>query len=127
MAALAETLEASDHGLLECERTLLGTDHAQVGGLLVEAWGLPARIGVAAALHHEPAGAPKQHRVLVGVVHVASALAHAFGLGADLGGLRREIHGETAEALGVTPEIIDAVVSESLEEIESLRDAYTLR
>ena len=40
--------------LLENERAAYGTDHAELAGLILEAWGLPEIVQDAAALHHWP-------------------------------------------------------------------------
>jgi putative nucleotidyltransferase with HDIG domain len=38
---------------LETERHVFGLDHCQVGGLLMEEWGLPDELGMIASGHHE--------------------------------------------------------------------------
>jgi len=40
--------------LMENEREAYGTDHAELAGLILEAWGLPEVLQDAAALHHWP-------------------------------------------------------------------------
>lgn len=67
-----------DCPLVIAERDILGLDHAEVGGLLAEAWRFPDSLHQAVALHHSPAGALANS--LANVVHVADAFAHAMGL-----------------------------------------------
>jgi len=67
-----------DCPLVIAERDILGLDHAEVGGLLAEAWRFPDSLHQAVALHHAPAGALANS--LANVVHVADAFAHAMGL-----------------------------------------------
>jgi putative nucleotidyltransferase with HDIG domain len=67
-----------DCPLLLAEREILGLDHAEVGGLLAEAWRFPDSLHQAVADHHEPAAALADS--LANVVHIADAFAHAMGL-----------------------------------------------
>jgi HD-like signal output (HDOD) protein/CheY-like chemotaxis protein len=72
---------ASDLGRLqlspwqERERETMGVTHAEVGGYLLGAWGLPTSIVSSATHHHEPSAvAPND---VLEVVHIADALVHA--------------------------------------------------
>lgn len=67
-----------DCPLVVAERDILGLDHAEVGGLLAEAWRFPDSLYQAVAEHHAPASAMANS--LANVVHVADAFAHALGL-----------------------------------------------
>lgn len=60
------------------ERDVLGLDHAEVGGLLAEAWHFPEVLRQALADHHEPAAATANS--LANLMHVADVTAHALGL-----------------------------------------------
>lgn len=40
--------------LIEAERRIVGCDHAEVGGCLADAWGLPTAIGIAIASQYRP-------------------------------------------------------------------------
>lgn len=63
---------------LEAERSVIGIDHAEVGGLLAEAWRFPEELHDAVAWHHEPV--ETSDASLANLVHVAEATAHALGL-----------------------------------------------
>ncbi|MCB1956953.1 MAG: HDOD domain-containing protein [Rhodocyclaceae bacterium] len=54
--AIAAANEATANGssLIEAERRLVGCDHAEVGGCLADAWGLPTAIGIAIASQYKP-------------------------------------------------------------------------
>lgn len=67
-----------DCPLVVAERDILGLDHAEVGGLLAEAWRFPDSLYQAVAFHHSPAGAVANS--LANVVHLADGFAHAMGL-----------------------------------------------
>jgi HD-like signal output (HDOD) protein len=63
--------------LLDLERDVLGTTHADVGAYLLDLWGLPAPLVEATALHHEPSRTPELEFSPLTAVHVANALEQA--------------------------------------------------
>lgn len=60
------------------ERSVLGFDHAVLGGRVCGKWQLPDSLGEAVAWHHDPSQCPDNP--LAGVVHVADFLANALGI-----------------------------------------------
>ncbi|MFT4540419.1 MAG: HD-like signal output (HDOD) protein [Planctomycetota bacterium] len=63
--------------LHEVERDVLGVSHSEIGAYLLGLWGMPYPIVEAVAHHHTPANVPGQESFgLLGVTHVAAALAH---------------------------------------------------
>jgi len=73
------TARACGLPLVETEQRLLGTDHGQVGGALMRAWGLPESLTQAAEFHHDPMAAGNVREATV--VHVSDFLAEAMGFG----------------------------------------------
>lgn len=71
----------------ECERQLMGIDHAELSALACSRWDLDDAIVAAARYHHEPQKAadvervPPGHRGLSMVVHKADAFVNSLGLG----------------------------------------------
>lgn len=77
------------------ERIALGTDHGEVGGMLLDAWALPAGIVAAVACHHHPRQAPARHRDAVWLTFAAERLCASFGPALAIEGLA----GEGSEAM----------------------------
>lgn len=75
--ALRESVATGGLSRAEAEQSALGTDHAAVGGHLLELWRLPAEIVEAVAHHHDPVLQPRC--LLSGVVHVANFLGRLSG------------------------------------------------
>lgn len=63
--------------ITDAEREILGTDHAEVGGLLAEIWHFPEPLRQAVADHHDPVRAGAES--LANLMHVADVTAHALG------------------------------------------------
>lgn len=62
---------------IECEREVIGLDHAQVGGLIARRWSLPKPATFAILNHHSLQGSAEELRV-VAVVSIADQLARAI-------------------------------------------------
>lgn len=80
-----EMKEAMEHyrkgGLLyEAEQEVLGLDHAEIGGALLENWKLPPRLVESVKYHHRPSSA-KKYPLDAAIAHVADVIAHALELG----------------------------------------------
>jgi len=63
--------------LQQSERAAYGTDHAELAGLILEAWGLPEAVQDAAALHHWPNLGSK----LADAVQLGCVVAEHIGFG----------------------------------------------
>ena len=72
--------------LLECERDILGTDHAELSGLAISRWELAEPIRWAARFHHEPEHAMDVENTAPGklsltqAVHQADAFINGLGM-----------------------------------------------
>lgn len=72
--------QRSGRPLFECEREVLGCDHAAIGRALLDKWNLPHALREAVAFHHQPSAATR-FPVEAAAVHVAEVTAHAFEWG----------------------------------------------
>jgi HD-like signal output (HDOD) protein/ActR/RegA family two-component response regulator len=69
-----EAIFADPTTLLESERALFGTNHAEVGAYLLSLWGFSHGIVGAVLHHHEPAKMDEESFETTTIVHVAQAL-----------------------------------------------------
>jgi HD-like signal output (HDOD) protein len=77
---LIET-ECSDRPHTEVEHELLGFTHQEVGGLLLQSWGLGPHDVAAASFHHEPNDAPRDLRPTVDLVHLGDVIVSSLQIG----------------------------------------------
>jgi putative nucleotidyltransferase with HDIG domain len=118
---LRRSLLAGNKPLLECERDILGGDHAQIGAELARAWNLPEQVVRVIADHHEPWRSERDKAdVLVDLVHCADCLSHSLGFGADVGQLQRQVDESAIGRLGLRHIDLEHVASRALPEIEGL-------
>ncbi|MFQ5556493.1 MAG: HDOD domain-containing protein [Acidimicrobiales bacterium] len=73
--AVASAATTEGLPLHEAERTVLGVDHAEVGGVAVRTWGLPVSVQVAVTRHHDLSGVDD---VLAHLVAAADMIADAI-------------------------------------------------
>lgn len=73
-------LRARTEGVLvrDLEEQDLGFDHAQVGGALLEAWGLPKTLVEAVRYHLQPEQAPEEYRKAALLVNLAYEIHHHY-------------------------------------------------
>src|SRR5262249_34031923 len=95
---------------LEAERTLLGTDHAEIASWILPRWRLPVRL-VDAVIHHHRPGSAVAAPIEAFVVHCANSLAHGAGVGDDR---VPPIDDAPARRLGLCEIDLDALLAEGV-------------
>jgi putative nucleotidyltransferase with HDIG domain len=94
--------EQSGETFIEAEKTLIGVDHAEVGGRLLERWSFPADLIGAVRFHHDPAQAGTA-RPLAACVHLGDVLAHTLGHGYGFQSHALRCQPEALAILEITP------------------------
>ena len=120
-AAVLELIERGERPLLEAERAVLGTDHAEVGACLLRQWKLPEVLIEAVANHHRPVFQPVPQ--LSVVVHVADVLALAAGCAPGLGSFAVTADAPAIGALGLKDADMDQLAItafDALAEVEGM-------
>ncbi len=106
-----------EHGpLLELEREIWGTDHAEVGEILAKNWRLPPLCRMAARHHHEPLEAEEEHRVGVRIIHLANFIANHQGFCRMKSGFMDSFDSEAWTDLGLSREDVPEIVRLAVEQ-----------
>ncbi len=118
---ILEKLRGEGKSLVGAELEILGVDHTDVGADVAAQWKLPDEVVAVIRWHHHPdkvpAGVPRE---CVDLTHVADAMAHSFGYGADIGELHRALDLVTYDRLKLEPQVVEKVVAGSFADIEGL-------
>jgi HD-like signal output (HDOD) protein/CheY-like chemotaxis protein len=85
---IKEMAETENITLVESERKLLGTTHAEIGGYLLTLWALPDSIVEAVTFHHSPDHCLASDLAPMPVVHMADILEHQSRSGHNEGRVR---------------------------------------
>src|SRR5262245_28788374 len=114
------THENNGELLVELERKLLGFDHADVGGELLQAWKVPDSLAVAAAFHHNPeldSGGGLESAT----IHLADIVAHALEAGSS--GERRvpPLDPEAWNRLGLPVSALASIIEQAERELNGAR------
>ncbi len=72
--------KSSKKSLFEIEDEVLGFNHGDIGGALLESWGLPESLVEPVAFHNDPLSAKKYPKE-TGIVHIADRLTYDLELG----------------------------------------------
>ena len=79
---LVEETEKNQQALVEAEKTVLGVDHAEVGGRLLSQWAFPKPLVDAVSWHHDPIKST-ENAPLAACIYLANMIAaftgHSFG------------------------------------------------
>jgi putative nucleotidyltransferase with HDIG domain len=110
---------------VEAERTILGTDHGEVGAFLLNSWKLPEEIVEAVANHHQPVLKPRPR--LSAVAHLADCLAHLAGSSPGWEAFAIRVDPEVIRQLGFTPERLESMVITVRDATENIDQFITLK
>jgi HD-like signal output (HDOD) protein len=105
------------------EDRMLGINHAELGGIVLERWGLPEAL-TRVVCHHLRPDEFNGRDVVLDLVHVGNVLAKMIGVGLGADGLNYEVSSSVVERLGVTSEVLDMVSAEVVIELQSLWDLF---
>jgi putative nucleotidyltransferase with HDIG domain len=110
-----------DRAFQDAEREVLGTDHAEVGSHILNAWSFPQEIVNAVRWHHDPDAADTKSSLL-DIVHVSDVLCLIIGIGVGREGLHYELSPSSIKNLGLDTAILELVASQTLEAVNELTD-----
>ncbi|GFE60380.1 HDOD domain-containing protein [Geobacter sp. AOG2] len=103
------------------ERSLLGFDHADLGGALLQAWKLPANIFEPVACHHAPRAAA-QFPLEAAIVHLAEIICQAFEFGVSGEWCVSSFEPAAWERLGMPVNTLATILKQSEPQIEETFD-----
>lgn len=96
--------------LHEAEQRVLGFDHQQIAGAVMQLWKFPANLTQAVACHHNPASADLA-RQEAAVVHLADHLVNALGIGSSGSRHVPPLSMRAWETLGLPTTALPAIVA----------------
>jgi putative nucleotidyltransferase with HDIG domain len=104
---------------VDAERTVLGFDHAQVGGVITRRWNFPEVLSGAIAHHHHPHESSGDQGVL-DAVHIGNAVAKLIGIGIGIEAMNMLTDTLSARSLGLTPTTLEALCAATAAELPTV-------
>lgn len=108
----------------EAESKVLGIDHAELGAVILEWWGLPVEVVSAVRWHHNPAGFEEPDKRVVDLVHLADHLARFCGTASGADGMNYSVSPDTIQRVSTTVEAIEGVVEKVLVNLQELEGFF---
>lgn len=105
----------------EAERELLGTDHAEIGGWLINSWLLPEKLIEPVSCHHDVEKS-LAHQTKTAVVHVADVLIKASGFGFSGDDLVPRIHPVAWTRLNLNEQLLETIIAEVEEKLVATKN-----
>lgn len=108
----------------EAERLVLGVDHAEVGALLLESWGIPQALADVVRWYLRPEQYPHEDTLVVDLVHVADTVGRLASAGIGIDGLNYQPSLVVLERLRVTTQLAEEVVCGLLMDLHDLEALF---
>lgn len=103
---------------IEAERAILGTDHAEIGGLLLKKWGLPVDISEAVNYHCLK---EKMHLPLAHICRLSSIFAHAEAGTYSLEQLEEKIQKDMSQKFTIEKNDLEDTLSKIKQEASKIQ------
>ncbi len=110
----------------EAERSVLGFDHAEVGGRVGDKWNLPANLCAAIRGHHRLSDGAEDP-TLAAAVHVANQLCTAESSGTPIDLSKLPIDPDAMGILGLTEFDLDPIMREMVVAVEKAQGIFDVR
>lgn len=121
---IMEMVDGKKCSFVEAEKELLGMDHAELGGAILEKWEFAPELVDAVRSHHHPDALGKAP--LTALIALSNSLVISMGIGIGADGLAAEVQGEGLKKIGVTPTMLQLCMMDLLEEMEKAQDMMNL-
>ena len=100
------------------ESRVFGINHAEIGGLLAEKWGLQNSLREAMAFHHSPDQASGENRKLVLAIYISNAFTKVHSVGVSGNTFIQELGEQGWADLGMRPEALQEMAGMLIEGVE---------
>ncbi|QJB55861.1 HDOD domain-containing protein [Pseudodesulfovibrio sp. zrk46] len=107
----------------KAEDMVLGINHAEVGGILLESWHLPPEITNVVRYHLRP-DEYKGESLVLDLVHIGNVLAKMIGVGLGVDGLNYTVSNEVVERLGLSPDMMDLAAVNVVDKVGEVYDLF---
>ncbi len=101
------------------ESMVLGTNHAEIGGQILDKWSFPSELVSAVQWHHDPESCEESCN-LSDIVHVANTMGIMTGYGKIDQELALEHFGPVADRLGLAPENLEEMAQQTAARVKKL-------
>ena len=122
---LFQDVESDQSALIEVERKLLGTDHAEIGGRVLHRWNFPAELMSAVEFHHQPSAA-QAHQRLAAYVYLGNMVAYLVGHGYGHQPSMPRWDSEALTILNLTKDDLQEYINKTSAQLKTMKGLFQL-
>ncbi|MBO8130573.1 MAG: HDOD domain-containing protein [Candidatus Marinimicrobia bacterium] len=104
----------------EAEREVIGIDHGEIGGMLLEAWELPESIIKVVKGHHD-INRYNENNISLICVHISDSISRIVGFGMGVDGLFYRADCSLLKKYKITSKVIEKTASFMIDELEKIK------
>ncbi|MEJ2363460.1 MAG: HDOD domain-containing protein [Deltaproteobacteria bacterium] len=123
-ARIIQKVDAQHLSFVEAEKEVMGTNHAELGGMVLENWEFDKEMVAAVREHHEPDALEKGP--LSALIALSNAVVVSIGIGGGADGLAIKIQGDGLKKFGITTQIIESCMTHLLFEMEKAEEVLSI-
>ena len=123
-ATIMDMAHGGESSFLEAEKEVLGMNHAELGGLIMERWEFADEFCTAVRQHHNP-GALELDQ-LTALIAMSNTLVISMGVGVGADGLSGAIQGEGLKRFNIDSRSLEQYMSELVFEMEKAEEMLSL-
>ena len=122
------TFLVSEHNMsfLEAEETVLGINHAELGGKIAEHWNFPIEIRDAIFFHHRPDLLEKEDKIMPWIVYMADEACLMMGIGSSVEGLAQRAVGDLLKKFNLRMRDLEKSMVMLSDDLNSARDLINI-
>jgi len=124
-AEVCERARNDGQALIECERSVLGFTHAEVGSAIADKWALPADLEHCLVYHHTP-GETTEFKELISAVHLSDIMTHTIGIDLWIGERKPAEWTEARAALGLTESDEEPILTGARDSLTQSEEFYRM-
>jgi len=117
-----------DHNMsfLEAEETVLGINHAELGGKIAEHWNFPVEIREAIAFHHRPDLLQKSDKIMPWIVYMADEACLMMGIGSAVEGLAQRAVSELLQKFNLRMKDLETSLVMLSDDLNNARELVSI-
>jgi putative nucleotidyltransferase with HDIG domain len=118
----------SEHHMsfLEAEETVLGINHADLGGKIAEHWNFPIEIRDAISFHHRPDLLEREDKIMPWIVYMADEACLMMGIGSSVEGLAQRAVSELLKKFNLRMRDLEKSMVLLSDDLNSARDLISI-
>ena len=122
MLAVLKRIREKDISFVEAEQEVMGLNHSDIGGQVMENWNIPVPVMVAVKYHHQPIdernGNGFSKDIIVDIVRLSDVICKREQIGSTGDNVTAELSEELWGRLPIDAKSIQDLIAESRDEIE---------